>query len=285
MSDIVQIGRTSSAAKTVFCTARIDGPGGHHMWIDGNGKVTAGNGTLDDPRPNAFSLPAGNRDDRREHCPGSTAVCRKSCYVHGLESAVPDTFALYEHNATTIRAILADPDLAVEWAAVVGAWITENASGGFRWHVSGDIFSDAYAQWIADVAMQSHTVRHWIYTRSFDVVDIEPLIAVSTNVGGNVALNLSVDADNYEAARLFAQVRRGWWDLELRLCYLSHDGSVPSTLPPGSVIFPDYAFRAPNDAPSPWYEALPKEQRPMVCPVDHRGKSEARRCGPCSRCL
>jgi hypothetical protein len=89
----------------------------------------------------------------------------------------------------------------------------------------------------------------------------------------------SADAENYEAAKLF-QTRHGG-----RICYLSHDGAVPADLPEGSVIFPDYAFRAPGDAPSPWYEALPKEQRPMVCVVDHRGKSEQRRCGPCHRCL
>lgn len=180
-------------------------------------------------------------------------------------------YALYEHNANAIRTILVDADLALEWAAVVGAWITEHAPGGFRWHVSGDIFSDTYAQWIAAVVVGASPVRQWLYTRSFEfahrLVDLPHL-----------ALNLSADADNYAAALAFRAQHGG------RICYLSHDGFVPNDLHDDAVIFPDYSLRDRGDG-SPWFDALSPRQKRMTCPVDLRGKSEQRRCGPCPRCL
>lgn len=68
---------STSAAATAFCGHKLTIPGlddGHHLWLDGNGKITAGNGTLDDPKPNAFSLV------EIEDCPGSTPSCRTACY-------------------------------------------------------------------------------------------------------------------------------------------------------------------------------------------------------------
>lgn len=279
----------STAKSTAFCHARVDGPGGHHLFFDGNGKVTAANGTLAEPRPNAFSL------RNVEDCPQSTATCRAACYVENLRAAQPDLYALYEHNARTIREILVDPLLASVWASEVAHWIDTNASGGFRWHVSGDIFSLEYAEWIAEVCRRSLT-RHWIYTRSFDLV--EPLTQVSTVHGGNLALNLSCDVDNYAAARETAHHQdRGRYgadewicDQPLRLCYLTTDGFVPDDLPADSVIFPDYQLRPrayATLAESPWWQTLTPAQRGLVCPVDAMGKSEKRRCGldRCDRCL
>jgi len=275
----VKIGRKSAAASTAFCAVEIDIGSDQTLHIDGNGKITAGNGTLAQPQPNALSLLPGNTEERRTECPGSTAICRASCYVHGLEKHASETFALYEHNTRTLRSI-ADPvdargrygDRFYESAGRVADWIKHNARGGFRWHVSGDVYSDAHAFWILHVAIWSPGVRHWIYTRTFE--HAWRLSAIE-----NLTLNLSADAENYERAQLFRHRFGG------RICYLTHDGVVPGDLPEGSVIFPDYAFRAPEDAPSPWYDALPKEQKIMTCPVDHRGKSESRRCGPCERCI
>jgi hypothetical protein len=206
--------------------------------------------------------------------------------VHGIEAHAAATYALYAHNAATVRAALASPDGGLAWATALGDWIAENARGGFRWHVSGDVFSIEHARWIADVVRASCGVEHWIYTRSFAFA--EPLIAVSRGRGGSLALNFSCDADNYAEARAYrdrlAELPYTYRDAP-RLCYLTTDGRVPADLPGGSVIFPDYPLRAPDDAPSPWYAALTPAQRVMVCPVDHRGKAESRRCGPCSRCL
>lgn len=248
---------SDGAERTAFCAAKLEAPDGTFLWLDGNGKITAGNGTLDVPRPNAFSLV------QVEDCPGSTPSCRQSCYVHGLEKHAPDTHALYRHNSTIIRRILSDESESLMWMGLLGMWIEQNAPHGFRWHVSGDVFSLDYAWWIAEVCRCSPSTLHWIYTRSF----------------GNLVLNLSCDRDNYGAASMLAKVHG------LRLCYLTLDGNVPGDLPDDSVIFPDYSLRQDAPAGKFWHYSLPPRQKKMVCPVDFFGKTEQRRCGPCDRCM
>lgn len=295
MTDLKQIGRGSSAASTAFCSERIDGPGGLWIYVDGNDKVTRENGAYGAPTPNAFSLLAGNGEDplapghEREHCPGSTPTCRGSCYVHGLEKAAGSTYALYAHNSAAIREILALPDGGAAWAEVLADYVRHKADGGFRWHVSGDVFSRSYGFWIAQVCDLSLGVDHWIYTRSFapDPTVLDGLYDASTAHGGNLAVNLSCDRDNYQAARTFRETFEYG-----RLCYLTADGAVPADLPEGSVIFPDYALRAPpavsahvQRRDSDWWQGLTGDQRRMTCPTDYYGKSARNRCGPCSRCL
>lgn len=260
----------TTAAKTDFCAVEVHGPGGT-LWFDGNGKITAGNGTLTEPKPNAFSLV------QIKDCPGSTASCRAACYVHNLERHKPEVHRLYQHNSEAIRKILKEPHIAAEWAMIVGRWISENCRGGFRWHVSGDIFSIDYAEWIASVCWKSPQVRHWIYTKSLQFLG--PLIPVHTKRRGNLSINLSADQDNWEIVGKKADM------LELRVCYMTIDGRLPLSLLPGDVIFPDYALRGGNPAGQEWFEKLSPEYKQMVCPVDYHGKAENRRCGPCNRCL
>lgn len=277
----------STAATTAFCSARIEGPDGTYLFVDGNGKITRDNGTLDAPKPNAFSLV------QIQTCPGSTNTCRSSCYVHNLETAQGAVHDLYKHNTTEIKRILADKDLSDWWVLAMANWISLNAPGGFRWHVSGDVFSPEYAKWIADVCRESREVSHWLYTRSFDDEYLGPLAEVSTLRGGNLALNLSCDRDNYDRAEKAAE-KHGVRAMPLRLCYLSDDGELPrnadgtTRLLEGDIIFPDYKLRPRQFATlaeSPWWKTLSKDEKPLVCPVDAHGKAENRRCGPCDRCL
>lgn len=265
----------TSAAVTAFCATKLEGPGGF-LWLDGNGKITAGNGTLDNPKPNAFSLV------QIEDCPGATATCKLGCYVHGLQKHAPDTHALYVHNSKEIRRILSAPDdhvTAWKWAHVLADWISANCAGGFRWHVSGDVFSNDYAEFIAAVCSYSPKVRHWIYTRSFEFVPTLHMASVRRR-GGNLVINLSADVDNHLAARQCSR------DYDLRVCFMSTNGGwLPSTLQDGDVIFPDYALRGGTPEGQAWFAALGPRYKSFVCPVDFHGKAENRRCGPCSRCM
>lgn len=258
---------TSSAATTAFCVEKVEYRG-QHLWLDGNQKITAGNGTYDDPKPNALSTV------QVEDCPHRTPTCESTCYVHGLEKHANETHQKYRHNSQAIREILAKGDVP-GWVATLAEWITNNAEGGFRWHVSGDVFSMEYAEFIRDVALASPTVMHWIYTRSFPFV--EPLTDAP-----NLIVNLSADQDNYEAARETAK------RLHLRICYLTVDGSVPGDLDDDAVIFPDYSLRGRSlDKPTDhlWWKGLPPRNKKMVCPVDFFGKSESIRCGVCVKCM
>lgn len=257
----------TSAAETQFCLAKIEFEG-EHLWIDGNQKITAGNGDYENPKPNAFSVV------QIEDCPFSTEICRSTCYVHNLEKFANPTHQKYKHNSETIRKILERDDSYSGWGAVMGTWIEENAQGGFRWHVSGDVFSKKYARFISVVCDCSPSVTHWIYTRSFPYVQH---LADTPNL----ITNLSADKDNYEEARKAAR------EYGVRLCYLTTDGSLPDDLPKGSVIFPDYSLRAKDVKLSEheWWNSLSKEYRRMVCPVDMLGKSEKNRCGVCVKCM
>jgi hypothetical protein len=273
----------STAATTAFCADRIVGPDARWLWIDGNQKITAGNGTYEDPAPNALSLV------HVQDCPGATKSCKAACYVHGLKKHAPDTFALYQHNSKTIREILASsPRNIMNWKRRLGSWISQNAKGGFRWHVSGDVYSYEYAEFIRDTCRFSALVDHWIYTRSFGVDEFGRSIVGALMFNGNLQVMLSCDKDNYKEAykewRQGERVKYGTF----RLAYLTRDGSVPEDLPLGSIIFPDYPLRNRNsDDPyeSSWWCSLSPRQREMVCPVDFFGKSEEIRCGVCRRCF
>jgi len=254
----------TTAPTTEFCSAKIEGLNGY-LWIDGNSKITAGNGTFENPNPNAFSIV------QVLDCPGATETCRSSCYVHQIEKYKPEIHDLYKHNSSFIREILKEQEMSDSWSKTLSDWININCQGGFRWHVSGDIFSLDYAKWIANVCKQSMLVNHWIYTRSFDM--IAPLLKTQ-----NLVVNISADKDNYQQAKAISE------KFNLKLCYLTIDGKVPETIT-GDVIFPDYNLRGGNLAGQTWYNSLSIDQRKCVCPVDYHGKSETRRCGPCNRCM
>jgi hypothetical protein len=112
---------------TKFCAAEIpldlfyeDG-GELSFFVDGNSKITASSGTYAEPMPNAFSLPAASvergvfpdlPDRAPQACPGSTEVCRASCYVRGLAKHAPDLYAKYRENDRALRTVLALGDRA-----------------------------------------------------------------------------------------------------------------------------------------------------------------------------
>lgn len=236
------------------------------LYIDGNSKITVGNGTYDNPVPNALSLP------HISTCPGATDSCIKSCYVYGLQKNAPDVYSKYCQNERAIHRLLMSSDSG---AVELADWISKNCPNGFRWHVSGDIMNDRHASWIVDVASYSKEVMHWIYTRSISLV---PLLSNSQNL----TVNISADKDNWEEAKNMADI------YGVRLCYFTNDGFVPEDLPEGSVIFPDYSLRGRDlDKPTShnWWQGLSQVHRKMVCPADFFGQSEQHRCGACDKCF
>lgn len=264
---------------TTFCEARVTLWAGCTLYVDGNSKITASNGTYEKPSPNALSLPAASVEGADAGaCPGSTPTCRDSCYVRGLAQHAPDLYARYGANAEAIAMILGErPSWGVSAAFAFASWIKLNARGGFRWHVSGDVWSVAHAQWIAQVcAFTPSTLRHWIYTRTLEAVP-------ALTAADNLAVNVSADIDNYAEARAVAR------ETGARLCYMtSKSGYVPHDLPPGSVIFPNYPQRGhslPDPTEHAWWGERTQAQKSMVCPADFFGQSEAHRCGPCAKCL
>jgi hypothetical protein len=255
------------ATKYVFTDVPVGD--GLNLYIDGNSKITAGNGSYEEPVPNALSLP------HISTCPGATSECLSTCYVYNLQDNAPEVYKKYAQNERVMhRILLSDPSMETS-AEALGTWISESCPDGFRWHVSGDIMHARHAQWIARVAQKSPKVRHWIYTRTFGAVG--PLL-----LAPNLAVNISGDAANYREARKVAKM------YGLRVCYMTRDGSLPDDLEEGEVIFPDYNLRGRDmDKPTEheWWQGLSQEHRRMVCPPDFFGQSERHRCGPCKKCL
>lgn len=267
----------STAARTNFCVSSVDGPGGLKLYFDGNSKITAGNGTYDDPKPNAFSLPSraieASHGDPGIHCPDATPTCMASCYVASLADQNAELYGYYRTNFATMQEIIGGPNENA-WAQTVADWISANAPHGFRWHVSGDLYSAEYASFVAHVTKLTNPVQHWIYTRSFW------LTAVFVGLP-NISVNYSVDRDNYsESIKYFAAHQAS--GSPVRYCYLASGPGDTPELPEGSVIFPDYHLRGGT---AEWFNFLPAAKKKMVCPVDLHGKSERRRCGPCSKCI
>jgi hypothetical protein len=197
-----------------------------------------------------------------------------NCYVRGLALNAPDIYAAYAGNATALRIALMDHSMG-RAAHLLAEWINVNARGGFRWHVSGDVWHVQHAAWIVRVARLAPDVPMWIYTRTLD--------AVSTLAQAeNLAVNVSADRDNFVIATAVARKHGA------RVCYMSTEGEVPGTLRSGDVIFPDYPLRGRDlDEPTRalWWLGLTHAQRSMVCPADMWGQSEHHRCGPCKKCL
>jgi len=243
--------------------------GNYEFWFDGNSKITAGNGSFKYPKPNAFSLV--HIDD----CPSATEICKEVCYVHLLEKAEQNVYDKYRINSKNIRKLMNKSYKDRFYTAMCFSnWIKKHAVNGFRWHVSGDIFSEIYAEFITTICLLTPYVKFWIYTRSYEYLNL------LTDID-NLVVNLSVDKDNYNEALIASS------KYNFRMCYLTMDGTFPK-LPKGSVIFPNYELRGrnlkhPTDAP--WWQNLTLDEKKMVCPADFFGQSEKMRCGPCKKCL
>ena len=262
-------------ATTIFVDHKLDIGGGQHLWLDGNSKITAGNGTFAEPVANAFSLPSGKYDGA---CPYATPACLASCYTLGLKKHAPALAEKYEHNLQLIaNLVLYNHSTWNRSITAIARYAQETCPAGFRWHVSGDVFNRPYAIWIAEVCKAAPDVPFWIYTRSFPY--LAPLVGIP-----NLVVNLSADRDNYDEA-IKASIEYNC----LRICYMStRDGYVPDGLHKTDVIFPDYNLRGRDlDDPTtaPWWQGLTQIQRRSVCPPDMFGQSEKLRCGPCKKCL
>ena len=258
---------------TNFCNTQVVLSGEYVLTVDGNSKVDPTLEGYDNPKPMVFSLPAPSC------CPGSTSVCRESCYVRADRFGAFEggLMGMYRDNERTIHKILAVGNYRT--AIEFGQWIEENAAFGFRWHTSGDIFSKDYLHWLRLVCDNSLNVQHWLYTRSLWAV--EELACID-----NLHVNLSCDAENWEDVHLM--VIGGKWKTfggRVRLCYMVRKGSPLPDLPKGSVIFPEYSLRKAALSGHGWFESLSKEQRRMVCAADYYGQSENHRCATCRRCF
>lgn len=152
---------------------------------------------------NSFGLTAGP-PSAGGSCPGATPFC-EGCYAKPLEVGFPSVGRLVAHNLSTLQsagsnvAALASLLRPVVETFVAECTKAEKKAGGpvervYRIHWDGDFYSRPYAAAWRIVIDENPGVQFWVYTRSFDVVDI-------LQSAPNLALYLSVDADNARRAK------------------------------------------------------------------------------------
>jgi len=158
--------------------------------------------------PNSFGLPAG----RAFACPDATSFCEKICYAGRIEkmySAVARVLLTnFSHllYADYLNGIDGMVELLDEMVAEFDKECDKrNADKLFRIHWDGDFFSVDYAKaWVRVIALYP-SIQFWVYTRSFDTVDVVPIL---TGIP-NLRLFLSADPVNITKANDKANENEG----------------------------------------------------------------------------
>jgi hypothetical protein len=126
-----------------------------------------------------FSAPAQNciTGSALRKVPGS--VCEK-CYAMKGRYVMPNVKAPREHNLHLLQ------DLPTWTAAMIEAIRTNERSGYFRWHDSGDLQSFAHLLAIIDIARSLPEIRFWLPTKE------KQFLSQLKRSGRKVPVNLTV---------------------------------------------------------------------------------------------
>lgn len=125
----------------------------HFHWITDNKKL-ASIGAI------GFAIPALTSEDGFQTCPGAGA-CAALCFARRGWYTSPQVEPLLEHNLQVLRTTPSEVlvDKLVED-------ITRRSSYRVvRWHVAGDLYSQAYLDLIYEVARRLPDRRHYAYTK------------------------------------------------------------------------------------------------------------------------
>ena len=117
----------------------------------------------------SFSLPA------RRTCPiGDVLADRKGTVCHGCYAcrgryAMQNTTNAQGRRLAILELALADADERADWISAM-VFLVKRQGRYFRWHDSGDIFSQKYLDLILDVVTLTPKVRHWISTKEVGLI-------------------------------------------------------------------------------------------------------------------
>jgi hypothetical protein len=182
--------------------------------------LVAGNDKLA-PSVMHFDRPAGVT------CPGKSRLCYSRCYARRNRFAYPQVkerlLWSYEQSKRGDFVERMSDELYRKGILLM------------RWHVSGDIYSPAYARKILEIVGRSLHTTFWLYTRSWRVKTIFPLVK-ALSLMPNMKLWLSADADTGYPANGTTAGQRGV--AHRRSVVKSHalitDNCGGGTMPPGT---------------------------------------------------
>lgn len=147
---------------------------------------------------NSFGLPAG----KAFACPDATSFCEKICYAGKLEKVYKGVKNVLVSNFSEL--LYADYLNGIDgMVELLDAMINEfemecekrNADKFFRIHWDGDFFSAEYARAWSKVIAIHPEIQFWVYTRSFDTVNVVPILHGIPN------LRMFVSADNVNISK------------------------------------------------------------------------------------
>jgi hypothetical protein len=199
-----------------------------------------------------FSLPAGRS------CPGKSRKCYDACYARKNR---------FQYPQVQERLVWAFEQS--KRADFVGRMCDEIYRRGvlaMRWHISGDVYSPAYARKIMEVVGRSHFCRFWLYSRSWRVPTIEPILRVMALLP-NLVVYYSADAETGPPLLVPDQVRVAWMQTE--------DDEPPDG--GFDLLFRTQPLRT---------QRVPLHLAKVVCPQETpEGKARGVTCATCSVCL
>lgn len=140
------------------------------------------------------------------------AQCSKYCYALKMARLRKNINGTWMRNLAVYQA---DPDRYFREVAFAA-----KGYRNFRWHVAGDILSDAYLQGMVKVALECPSTSFLAFTKSFDIVNRY------LDAGNSLPENLKI-------------VFSGWVGLEMK---------NPHNLPTSHPIFADGTTSAPDGA-------------------------------------
>ena len=134
-----------------------------------------------------------------------------------------------------------------------------------RWHCSGDVYSPAYGHKVLEVIGRSPHCRFWIYSRSWRVPTIEPVLTRAIALMPNATVYYSADSETGLPKETPPQVRVCWMQVE--------EDDHPYT--GFSLLFRDQPLR----------KRVPLHLASVICPTETPdGKERGVSCATCGVC-
>ena len=117
----------------------------------------------------SFSIPARLTcpiGDVLADCAGT--VCH-GCYAMKGRYAMENTINAQARRLAILERALVNADARADWISAMG-FLVKRQGRYFRWHDSGDIFSQEYLDLILDVVTLTPKVKHWIPTKEVGLI-------------------------------------------------------------------------------------------------------------------
>jgi hypothetical protein len=197
-----------------------------------------------------FDLPAGLT------CPGKSELCYGHCYARKGRFVFPQVQERlrwsYEQSKRGDFVRRMSDELYRKGVLLM------------RWHVSGDIYSPAYARKILEIVSNSLHTTFWLYTRSWRVRRIFPILKIMSAMS-NMKLWLSSDTETGYPAEVPVNAKVAWMQ--------TADGDEMEQT---DLVFLDHPLRK---------KILPLSVIDKVCPVETpQGKARGTTCATCGVC-